>query len=111
MFLAVYVNSSNDVFEGTAQTNNLAVAPGPIFVQAPDLAVSAIQAPSSVLTDRPFNVTWTLTNLTAAPAVGTWVDKVYLSPDNLSADGILLGQFPFSGALLGGRICWLPVNR
>ena len=101
MFFAVYVNSSTNMFEGTGQTNNLTVALSPTFIQPPDLAVTSIQAPLEVFTDRGFYVTWGITNQSAAPAVGSWVDRVYLSWDDQPGNDLLLGEFSFSGALLG----------
>jgi hypothetical protein len=46
-------------------------------------------------------VTWGITNQAAAPAVGSWVDRVYLSWDDQPGNDLLLGEFSFSGALLG----------
>lgn len=101
MYFVVHVNSSNEVYEGAAENNNVAVSSSPIIVGTPDLFVANIKVPLQALTDRPFQVTWTITNQTAAPAVGNWVDQVFLSADDQPGNDVLLGAFPFSGTLIG----------
>jgi hypothetical protein len=69
----------------------------------PDLQVVSINIPVEAWTGSAFDVTWTVTNAGAAPASGTWVDRVYLSADDQFGSDILLGEFTYSGGLESGQ--------
>jgi RHS repeat-associated protein len=69
----------------------------------PDLQVTSITAPPEAWTGSAFDVTWTVTNSGAAPASGTWVDRVYLSADNQPGNDKLLGEFSYGGGLAMGQ--------
>ncbi len=98
LFFVVQTDSSNQVYEST-ETNNLAVASIRIHIQASDLIVTDLQAPGDTLTDRSFEVTWTVENHSEAPAAGSWLDQVYLRFPGPSGTNLLLGTFPFNDGL------------
>ena len=68
-------------------------------VDTADLEVTDIDAPAvwPIPASR-FDVDWTITNTGRAFANGPWVDRVYMSPDDVFGNGndTLLGQFPFA---------------
>ena len=58
-----------------------------------DLKVSSITVPATAETGSTQTVSWTVKNIGAGSANGSWVDRVYLSNDVLfSSDDVLVGQ-------------------
>ena len=72
---------------------------------APDLQVVAVEAPAEAWSDASFDVSWMVTNTGLATATGPWVDRVYLSADELLQTNVdrLLGEFAFTGSLASGQ--------
>jgi hypothetical protein len=70
---------------------------------APDLQVTAINAPSLVYTDSAFDLSWSDKNEGGLRAVGPWTDKVFLSVDNQPGNDTLLAEFPFAQSLDPGQ--------
>ncbi len=61
-------------------------APAELRLAYPDLQVSAVSKPPSVVGGVPFNMSWSVANSGALPLSGTWSDVAYLSPTpNLQA--------------------------
>ncbi len=69
----------------------------------PDLVVSSIVVPSSAISGRQVQLTWTLTNAGTADAVGTWEDRVWLSDDAVIGSDSFLGDFAFTGVVPAGQ--------
>lgn len=101
-YLFVYTDSGNTVYEGPWETNNLALAPQPIFItnvappSLPDLRVTSLSAPYAAVGGQNISVSWSVANSGVAAAGDAWKDAIYLSADtnlNLTQD-ILLGVFP-----------------
>ncbi|GAI15876.1 unnamed protein product, partial [marine sediment metagenome] len=69
----------------------------------PDLRVTSITIPFEAWTGSAFDVSWTIANTGAAPASGTWADRVYLSADDQLGGDKLLGEFTYSGGLANGQ--------
>lgn len=69
----------------------------------PDLVVSNITAPISAVSGTQIEVSWTLTNSGAAPAVGTWNDQVLLSNDAVIGGDQHFGHFSFTGQINPGQ--------
>ena len=85
-YVFVLTDSGGAVFEGTAKANNTAFDPTATvvtFAPPADLVVANITVPpSGVAGQAPSpSITWTVTNQGTNPAVGSWYDSVYLSPD------------------------------
>lgn len=72
-------------------------------VDQPSLVVGDIQLPSSVLTGAPLTPTIRITNQGATATRSPFLTRVYLSPDNTAAHGVLVDQFTFNGALAPGQ--------
>ena len=70
---------------------------------APDLAVTEVIAPTAAEEGTLIDVTWTVANLGAGAATGSWVDRVYLEKvGDPTAPLVELGQFRFNGPLETG---------
>jgi len=65
----------------------------------PDLTISPAAVPGSAQTDAAFNISWSVRNQGQARAVAPWTDRVFLSTDNQLGNDILVGEYPFNGAL------------
>jgi YD repeat-containing protein len=76
----------------TVTTPGASVRSGGVFtVTAPDLAPTALTAPTVVSPRQPIAVSWTVTNRGTGAAVPRWNDVVYLSTDSVccAADEIV----------------------
>ncbi|MEX2307284.1 MAG: CARDB domain-containing protein [Pirellulales bacterium] len=69
----------------------------------PDLIVSDIVAPIEAFSGQSIPILWTITNSGDGDAVGTWVDRVYLSTDDTVGGDQLVGSFSFTGAVAAGQ--------
>ena len=68
----------------TVTTPAASVRSGGVFtVTAPDLAPTALTAPTAVSPRQPITVSWTVTNRGTGSAVPRWNDVVYLSTDSV----------------------------
>ena len=69
-------------------------------VNLPDLIVAGITAPATAETEAFISIGYQLRNAGVSPASSNAiVQRVYLSPDPLVGDDILIGQFTFNGGL------------
>ncbi|MFN3168758.1 MAG: CARDB domain-containing protein [Phycisphaeraceae bacterium] len=65
----------------------------------PDLTVASVTTGSTAVTGQSVDVSWRVENTGVAPAVGSWVERVYLSSDAAPGGDTLLGEFAFTGPL------------
>ena len=73
-------------------------------VDLPQLVVNQIEPPSSsVATDNPFSVSFTITNQGQAAADGTWQQQVYLSDNAQGTDATLVGTYSLTATLNPGE--------
>jgi subtilase family serine protease len=81
------------------------VASTPISLGAPDLALSAAQAPASAILGAPFSVSWTVSNVGSVAAKAAWEDQVFVSSsptfDPVTAQLLTTVQAPSSLAVGG----------
>ncbi len=87
-------------------TNNNTSVSGPVTVSltpAPDLAVTSIQTPATVVSDGTFDVTWTVQNLGPGDADGLWPDVVSLEEVGGQGRTIPLGSFTYINTLAAGK--------
>ena len=84
--------------------NSMAAAyTGGFTIALPDLAVTQV-APAllELVAGESLDVTWTVTNQGTSEAVGWWVDKIYLSEDDVVGGDLEIGSFVQSGPLASG---------
>jgi subtilase family serine protease len=97
------VETDSDATQGElSETNNLLAAAIDLALPPlPDLAVTSISLPDAAFSNQSIEVTWTVSNLGAAPATGSWTDQVFISP---TADGTgqFMGAFDFTGTIPAG---------
>jgi hypothetical protein len=74
-----------------------------VYAPAPDLQVTALSAPAEVQPGQPFTVAFSIANAGDAPATGTWVDRVYLSDDDVLGGDTLLRAYLVDGPLEVGE--------
>ncbi len=97
-FLGVRVDAL-DVLVEAVETNNTAWAITGTAVSAPDLVVTNLAAPASVVRGGQLAVTWTRANIGSAPTFVAGQDQVFLSASSNSTAGArLLASVP--GAVL-----------
>lgn len=72
-------------------------------IHLPDLVVSMVSVPPSVLTGENFQVTYRIKNQGLAPATGSWEQQVLRSDDPLPGGDVPLGAFRFTGTLAPGQ--------
>ncbi|MCP4712878.1 MAG: hypothetical protein GY869_29985, partial [Planctomycetes bacterium] len=77
----LFETNSNRAQGETDVTNN--VLARPITLEAPDLEISVPSVPAEIDAGNTVLVSWTVSNIDGAAAVGDWYDGVYLSQDDL----------------------------
>jgi len=73
-----------------------------VYLPAPDLQITSLGVPAEVSPGDPFTVAYTVTNLGDAAANGAWVDRIYLSDDDVFGGDTLLDEIDFVGPLALG---------
>ncbi|HEY9171068.1 MAG TPA: CARDB domain-containing protein, partial [Verrucomicrobiae bacterium] len=90
-----------DVQAEAAEANNLRSIPiSLVLPPMPDLAVVSVTAPTNVLPNQAFDVSWTVTNLGSAPAAGVWSETLMVS--NTVTRGSAQAMFTFTNDLATG---------
>jgi len=69
-----------------------------------DLQVVALDTPLEARAGSSQPVSWTVANRGHEPAVGGWVDQVYLSEDATVGNDTLIGEFPYTGSLATNQV-------
>ena len=70
-----------------------------IPVNLPDLVAGGVSGPASAPAGQGILVSWAVTNIGTASAVGSWVDEVFLVTDTAGASAQFLAEVPFSGSV------------
>ncbi|TAK53398.1 MAG: hypothetical protein EPO25_10765, partial [Gammaproteobacteria bacterium] len=100
--LLVVSDALAQVYEHGRDSNNSGLS-APLVLGHPDLAVTAVTAPSAAQSGDVIDVGWTVDNQGPRPVAGSWVDRVYLSEDGvIGAGDRLLGEVARSGPLEAG---------
>jgi len=101
-YLFVMTDAGNAVAEQT-KTNNVLRAPSPLVIQRVPpvvpgkLAVTAVDAPGTVVAGRSATISWTVANVgTNATSGDSWVDSAYLS----YGTNLVIGRDQLLGAVL-----------
>jgi len=98
----VVSDADGEVFERAAEGNNLTASTQALRLTHPDLVVDSVSLPGGNAAESGSNITvnWVGRNAGSGTTTANWVDRVYLSTDaTRSADDILLGSLPHSGAV------------
>ena len=95
--ITVQTNSGYQIFEynasGSGESNNTStVTVGSVLASYPDLAVSGVVAPVSVVPGQQMNVTWTVSNVGNAPISAPWDEEVLLASDAAGDNATLLND-------------------
>ncbi|MBD2415927.1 hypothetical protein FACHB389_31060 [Nostoc calcicola FACHB-389] len=80
----LFVAAGNNQGE-TDQTNN--VFAQAITINAPDLVVTAVNAPTTAALRQTISVSWTVKNQGVVSAFGDWFDYIYISDDQFFGEG------------------------
>ncbi len=72
-------------------------------VDLPDLVVSSVTAPTSVYDNAPLSISWTVTNSGLYPALGAWVDQIYLDPVGGPQSATPADSVTFNGTVNAGQ--------
>ena len=87
-YLFLVTDARGAVYEWTHEGNN-ASAPASLEVRLPDLEISALADPGSIVVGDAFAVSWTVSNIGSGEAFANWYDRVYLSQDAVLDGGDL----------------------
>ncbi len=105
-WIIVRTDSTNEQAEIENETNNIGIDAQPVEIvqiASPDLVVSAIEGPASVVSGEPMLLRWTVTNRGNAPAIGPWIDQTSLSSDGVIGGDTFTGDFVYTGTLGPGQ--------
>lgn len=99
----VVTDRDDNVFEGLHEDDNSANSFVNITPTSVDLFVTDISAPSSFLSGDQVSLSWTVNNVGATNALGSWLDDVFLSTDDVFDDqDTLLKSVLHEGGLTAG---------
>jgi hypothetical protein len=104
--LVVRLDAGNAITEFPIDdVNNAAISAIPIEVATPpqpNLRVAIDETPAAGAPGALRTVRWTTTNAGTAATSGSWVERVYASPDSQVGGDTLLGEFGFSIPIAAG---------
>lgn len=104
-YLHIWTDVSNQVFEHTADNNNITTRPIVItLTPSPDLRVNSVAPALTGAIGTPFSVLWSVTNSGAGAATALWQDRLYLSTDSVFSPltDRSLGSYPRPNTLAAG---------
>lgn len=84
-YFHVFTDATNEVYEHTGEDNNRSVY-GPVSIRygmGPDLVLSEVKAPDSVLSGTIHKLSWKVQNKGVLRTFNIWDDAVYLSKDTI----------------------------
>src|SRR3546814_20125091 len=68
-----------------------------------DLKVEAISGQATGVGGQVVDIEWTVRNIGAAAATGSWIDRVYLRRAGDTGAGTLIGTYSYTGPLDAGK--------
>ncbi len=80
-YVYAITDATNACFEHNSEGNNITRSAAPITISqqpTPDLDVTSIQAPPTVVSGQPLTVNWTVQNNGTAATPASWSDRVWL---------------------------------
>ncbi len=103
-FVVVVTDAGNTVFERASENNNSRVSDTKTMVVAPNLSVSSVTIPANGESGATISGSWTVRNGGTASADGGWIDRLFLSRDQvLSAEDVALGDLRHEASLNAGQ--------
>ncbi len=98
--LLLVVDAGNAVLEGAGEANNTLASDVDVVVGHVDLKPTITTAPASAFSGAAIDVAWNTANLGTIATAGGWVERVYLSADNVvSGNDRLLAEITQGGPL------------
>ena len=95
--------AANAVFEADNEANNSGISAGAISVGHPDLIASISSLPATAVSGSTITLGGRIENRGTAVALGSWLDRAYLSTDAvLNQNNTLLGELAHAGPLAAG---------
>lgn len=85
-YVYVFTDADSNVFEFTFDNNNITRSTGTLNISlspSPDLIVSAINAPDTIIGLSNVSLGWTTTNQGASTANNPWYDRLFISKDSI----------------------------
>jgi subtilase family serine protease len=108
-----FVPDGNQIVTITAQAEGFNAGWARVVVtdvDKPDLRVPEVIAPAAGYTDRTVEIAYRVANEGRQPAVGPWVDRVYLSRDAwLDGSDRIAGTYAFTDTIAVGQSVWRTV--
>ena len=106
-YVYVWTDARNQVFEYNSDANNITRSTGRVaitYTSYPDLVVTRISLPDTIVFGQPYVINWTLKNQGAAPAIGPFDDQIVASPDTLLNNSVpVQSALTYSGTLQPGQ--------
>ncbi len=91
IFTVALTVGNGAVTDTKTKTDYITVSPS---VQTVNLSVADLRVPPSATSLNPSEINWKIQNMGQGSITGSWIDKVYLSADNVLNEGdTLLGEF------------------
>ena len=101
--LLVVSDSAGQVFEQSREANNRLAASGSIQITHTDLVVTSVAIPASATGGDSVAIEWRVENAGSHDAQGTWLDRVYLTPNGqIDSNARELGSVAHTGPLTPG---------
>jgi hypothetical protein len=100
--LLILTDAAHQVFEGGGadENNNSLVATADLVLGHANLVPAFTSAATQGTSGSTLSIEWSVSNEGLLPALGSWIDRVYLSTDSmLSAGDRLLGEWTQTGPL------------
>jgi subtilase family serine protease len=105
-WVGITTDVSNTIFEHTNESNNTTFTSEPVSITlapVPDLRITSIQAPASVVSGTAPVINWTLINNGTASFSGTISENIYLSSDPTIGDDEPFKTVTFTGTIAVGQ--------
>lgn len=94
--VSVIADAGDEIAEANEADNQRDTGNLPLTIEQPplpDLAVTEVVFPANAVAGAEVEVSWTIRNRGAAPAAGSWVETLALSPDTQPGNDVILGAF------------------
>ncbi|WP_246074112.1 Ig-like domain-containing protein [Hymenobacter jeollabukensis] len=106
-YVYVWTDAHNQVFEYNADGNNISRSPNRVnltYTTYPDLVVTSISLPDTVVFGQPYTMSWTIKNQGLAATAGAFVDQIVASADTLlSSSYAVQSSAAYSGIIQPGQ--------
>jgi len=101
-YVIIETGAGGTLVEAGVQNNTLARPIELALPPLPDLVVTDVSAPAVGTPGTTVSLSWSVSNAGTQPAMGTWVEAVFLSDDAMVGGDVLVGRFTRSGPIAPG---------